>query len=221
MTLEPRHIWAATIPVPSGAALGNAISRRRRTLKLSQKLLGEKAGVPPSAISRLELEGDDSTPFSTIVRLIDALELDLELRVRGSRFVPRAPTKLDEFGLSPGTMSALQKEQLTLVDDLGSATSMLARPEFSNGTELYEVICALNRHGIALSGRRHGVPGDREREILRLRIVDGLTLSELARCFDVNNERIRQILHSLSLSGTPPTVSRRRAQRAQRRQWGR
>jgi hypothetical protein len=96
---------------------------------------------------------------------------------------------------------------------------MLARPEFPGGAELYEIVCALNRHGILLpmSGT-HRVPGDREREIFRLRIVEGMTLGELARRYNLSDGRIRQILAFFGLSGAPPAASRRRALRAQRGQ---
>jgi transcriptional regulator with XRE-family HTH domain len=218
MSLESRRLWAETITIAAVEEFGKVISRRRRTLGLSQKNLGEKTGVAPSAISRLELESNDSTPFGTVVRLVDALELELELRPRGSKFTPMPPTKLNELGLSPGTMSALGKEGLVEVAQLESATSMLERSELSNGVNLYEIVCALNRHGLSLPIRRaHRVPGDREREMLRLRIVEGMMLSEIARRYNLKDERIRQILTGFGLSGTPPTAARRRKMRAQSR----
>src|SRR5271154_200959 len=195
------YMWAETIPIPSSAALGRAISRRRKTLGVSQKRLADETGVAASAISRLELHGDDGVLLETAVLLVKALALDLELRPRGSKFTPRPPTKLDELGLSQSTMSAATKAGLAEVDQLGSATSMLARPEFARGSELYEIVCALNRHGISLPMTHvHRLPGDRDREIFRLRIVEGMTLSELARRFRLNAERIRQILAFFGLS---------------------
>jgi len=219
MGYEDAHVWAETIPIPSVQRLGSAISRRRRALRLSQKKLGEKTGVPPSAISRLELEGDESTPFGVVVRVVAALELDLELRPRGSKFTPRPPTKLNELGLSPSTMLALRKEGLEDIEQLGSATSMLSRTEFRSGIELYEIVCSLNRYGLSLpTSRARRVPGDRDREIFRLRIVDGLMLSEIAQRYKVNVERVRQILTFFALSGPPPAASLRRKQQARRRQ---
>ena len=172
---EDSHIWAETIPIPSIQVLGRAISRRRHSLRLSQRTVRGKAGVAPSVISRLELEGDESTPFGVVLRVVEALELDLELWPRGPKFTPRPPTKLNELGLSPGTMSALRKEGLEDVDQLGSASPMLARAEFCSGVALYEIVCAFNRYGLSLptSGARR-VRGDREREIFRLRVVDVL-----------------------------------------------
>jgi transcriptional regulator with XRE-family HTH domain len=220
MNLDSPHAWAETIPIPSAAALAGAISRRRHTLGVSQKSLAEKTGVAASVIRRLELHEDDVS-ISIVVLLASALQLDLELRPRGSKFTPRPPTKLDELGLSQNTMSALKKEGLTRVDQLGSATLMLALPELGRGSELYEIVCALNRHGVSLpTTRSHRIPSDRDREVLRLRIVDGMTLSELARQFGLKPKRIRQILGFFGLSGAPPAAYRRRELRAQRRQWG-
>jgi hypothetical protein len=96
--------------------------------------------------------------------------------------VSRAPAKLNELGLSPNTMSALRKEGLEEVDQLCSATSMLGRPEFRDGIALYEIVCALNQHGrrLPMSNAR-GISSDRDLEIFKLRIVEGLLLRELAQ----------------------------------------
>lgn len=221
MSSERSRTWKETTPIPSAQALGRAISQQRRSLGLSQATLGGKTGVAPAVISRLELTGDESTPFGVVARLVDALELDPELRPRGSKFTPRPPTKLNELGLSSTTMSVLGKEGLEQVDQLGSASSMLARTDFASGAELFEVVCALNRHGLSLPGSRtRRVPDDRDREIFRLRTVDGLMLAEIGRLYNLNVERIRQILTWFGLWGSPPAASRRRKQRARARQRG-
>lgn len=161
---------------------------------LQQSPLGaNEPRVPPQSITAY-----------VVFRNTCSLELDLELRPHGSKFTPRPPSQVSELGLSQGTMSALSKEGLTRVDQLDSAASMLARPEFGRGSELYEIVCALNRHGVSLpTDRTSRIPGDRDREILRLRIVDGMTLTELGRQFGLNSERIRQILAVFGLSGNP------------------
>jgi len=116
-------------------------------------------------------------------------------------------------------MLALRKEGLEDIEQLGSATSMLSRTEFRSGIELYEIVCSLNRYGLSLpTSRARRVPGDRDREIFRLRIVDGLMLSEIAQRYKVNVERVRQILTFFALSGPPPAASLRRKQQARRRQ---
>lgn len=218
MGSEDAHMWAETIPIPSVQALGRATSRRRQSLHLSQSKLSVKTGVARSAISRLELEGDESIPFGVVVRVVEALDFDLELRPRGSKFTPRPPTRLNELGLSPNTMSALREEGLEAVEQLGSATSMLTRTALGGGAELYELVCALNRHGLSLpTSRTHRIPSARDREIFRLRIIEGMTLSELAQRHTLNVERIRQILAFFGLSGAPPAAALRRKQRAPRR----
>ena len=222
MSPDRSYTWAETTPISSVQDLGTAIMRRRRSFSLSKRKLGERTGVAPSAISRIELEGDERIPFGAILRSAEALELGLELRPRGSKFAPRPPTRLNELGLSPHTLSALSKAGLENVDQLGGASSMLARTEFSSGAELYEIVCALNRHGLSLpTSHAHRARTDREREIFRLRIVDGLTLDELAQLYSLHKERIRQILKSsFDLSGTPPAASRRRMRRATGRRKG-
>jgi transcriptional regulator with XRE-family HTH domain len=216
MGTDGLHMWGETIPVPSVKALGNALSHRRHALNLSQKSIGEKTGLLPSAISRIELESDDDIPFGVVMKLVAALDLDLELRPRGSKFTPRPPTKLSELGLSSPTTLALKREGLEDITQLGSATSMLSRPEFRSGVELYEIFCALSRYGISYRGR---VPDERNREIFRLRIVDGLMLTEIARRYTIDQERVRQILNVFfGLTGSPPAASLRRKQKARRRQ---
>jgi transcriptional regulator with XRE-family HTH domain len=215
MGADDVHMWGETVPVPSVKALSRAISLRRRALHLSQRTVGERAGIPRSAISRLELEANDDTPLGIVVRIVGALELDLELRPRGSKFTPRPPTDLSELGLSAPTSLALKTEELDDIEHIGSATAMLSRPEFRSGFELYEIVCALSRYGLPYRGR---VPNDRNREIFRLRIVDGLTLAEIAERYTFDKERVRQILNVyFGLSGSPPAASLRRKQKAQRR----
>jgi transcriptional regulator with XRE-family HTH domain len=209
MSSDRSHMWAEATPITSAQALGWVIGRRRRSLGLSQRKLGAQAVVAPAVISRLELTGDESTPLGVVLRLVDALELDPQLRPRGSPFTPTPPTKLTELGLSPLTMMAVTKEKLESIEQLDPASLMLARPEFRSGSELYEIICALTRHGLTPPGGR-GVPSRRDHEVLRRRIIDGLTLEELAREHDLHTERIRQLLGLFGVSGIPPAASLRR-----------
>lgn len=200
--------WADTIPIRSARELARAINNRRTAFATPQSRLSESTGVDLATLRRVE-QGDHEVPFGVVVRLVDALELDLELRPRGSDFAPRPPTKVSELGLSPRTMSALKRVRIENLDQLGSATAMLELPELGGGTELHEIVCALSRHGLSL--RQGNVPGDRDREIFRLRVVEGLTLDELGKEFDLRRERIRQILNLFfGLTGTPPAATNRR-----------
>jgi transcriptional regulator with XRE-family HTH domain len=206
------YMWAETILIKSTARLGRVFRDQRRRLGLSQRQLGLAVGVTSLVISRLEADGDEGTPCGAVVRLADALELDLEFRPRGSLFTPRPPTRLDELGLSHGTMAAVSQAGLEDIDQLDSATAVLQYPAFGDGLALYEIVCALNRYGLSLPAYRNvRIPSDRDRQIFRLRIIDGLTLNELAARFSLNRERVRQILvHFFRLSGPPPATTQRR-----------
>jgi hypothetical protein len=160
-------------------------------------------------VSRLELGREKTAEFRAVLLIVNVLGLDIELRPRGSKFTPRKPTKVNELGLSPDALAVLHRAGIEAVDQLGSARVMLERPEFSRGSELFEVVCALNRHGLSLPINRGHIPSDRDREIFRLRIVEGLTLDQLAQRFGLHRERIRQVLsHFFGLTGTPPAARR-------------
>ncbi|MGA2163165.1 MAG: sigma factor-like helix-turn-helix DNA-binding protein [Solirubrobacteraceae bacterium] len=64
---------------------------------------------------------------------------------------------------------------------------------------------------------------EREREMHRLRTVEGWSLGEIAKRFDITRERVRQILRMyVGVSGTPPAAkarvaARRKVRGAQRR----
>ncbi|MGC2372395.1 MAG: sigma factor-like helix-turn-helix DNA-binding protein [Solirubrobacteraceae bacterium] len=79
--------------------------------------------------------------------------------------------------------------------------------------ELYEIVCQLNKHGLSLPpvpGGMMKVPGERNREVLRLRIIEGLTLAEIGLMVDVSSERVRQLLRfHFGLTGKPPAVKAR------------
>ncbi len=55
-------------------------------------------------------------------------------------------------------------------------------------------------------------PTDREREMYRLRTLEGLTLPEIGERYDISAERVRQILNrTFRLTGAPPAVKARRS----------
>ena len=201
--------WAETTPVKTLGDLGRTIGMRRRSLGLSQQHVSGVTGVSASTVSRLELGREKTAEFRAVLLIVNVLGLDIELRPRGSKFTPRKPTKVNELGLSPDALAVLHRAGIEAVDQLGSARVMLERPEFSRGSELFEVVCALNRHGLSLPINRGHIPSDRDREIFRLRIVEGLTLDRLAQRFGLHRERIRQVLsHFFGLTGTPPAARR-------------
>jgi hypothetical protein len=78
------------------------------------------------------------------------------------------------------------------VDQLAEYTTgeLIQRPELSSGVELYELICELHRHGLTPFSRHGGhVQGEREREMFRLRAVEGLTLDQIGERFGIKRAR--------------------------------
>ena len=62
--------------------LGAIIRRARRTAGLTQAQLGEKAGIWQETVSKIE-NGQGATRIATILDLLAALDLEIEVRTRG------------------------------------------------------------------------------------------------------------------------------------------
>lgn len=200
--------WAEATPVKSAEDLGRTISVCRRRLRLSQQRIAEATGIEGAIVSQLERGYGDSAEFRAVLLVVNALGLDVELRQYGTTPPPRPPTSLTELGLSAGTLDALRTAGIEWVDRLLSVSELLERPEFRAGSEVYEVVCALSRFGLSLPPYRH-VPDERDREILRLRIVEAMTLKEIGEQCGVIAERVRQILNfAFGLRGKPPAARR-------------
>jgi DNA-directed RNA polymerase specialized sigma24 family protein len=98
-----------------------------------------------------------------------------------------------------------------------SADDLLYRLDF-DPYELYEIVCRLNERGFNLRAYRRRLPNDRSREMLRLRIIDGLTMREIGERAGVSRPRVDQILSAeFGLHGTPPAVKARSQQQLRRR----
>ena len=65
--------------------LGNAICRARKKHGMSQSELGEKAGLRQETISLIE-NGNPAAKLETILAVISALDLELEIAERKSAF---------------------------------------------------------------------------------------------------------------------------------------
>jgi AraC-like DNA-binding protein len=122
---------------------------------------------------------------------------------------------VNELALSQAVLPSLAKVGIHKVEQLaGHRTGeLLRRPELSSGVELYELICELHRHGLTpFSGHGGHIQTAREREMFRLRAVEGLTLDEIGERFSVKRERVRQLLKlHFRLDGVPPAANVRRA----------
>ncbi len=206
---------ARPLSIDSAEALGIAVYLQRRKLKLSQRKIADLAKLERTVVSQLERGYGGTAHFRVVLLIVNALDMDIELRLRN--WTPTGADLLDpatavtDIGLSPHALACLQAVGISEVGQLDGASELMTCPEFSNGTELYEIVCALNRHGLSLPANRHQrVPGDREREMFRLRVVEGLTLPAIAeRVGCVHSERVRQILNFyFGLTGTPPAAKR-------------
>lgn len=100
---------------------------------------------------------------------------------------------------------------LTSIDPL--VVDRLERGE--GASELQAVMFVLQLLGLEiLVGDFYAhAPKDREYEMFRLRVVEGLTLREIAEVFGLHRERVRQLLRAHFRLQVPPAASARRSTR--------
>lgn len=132
-----------------------------------------------------------------------------------------------ELGLAPGTKRALRAAGIKTIDQLQRPANVLLASPLIDGGVLYDVAYRLHAHGLGFrtktDTRRSALPTEGDLEILRLRVVEGLALREIATICGVSRERVRQILNlRFGLNGDPPAVTeRRRLRMVQRPEWER
>lgn len=132
--------------------------------------------------------------------------------------------RVSELDISAATFSCLLAVGITEVEHLTarSADDLLDIPHLG-ATELYEIVCQLSEPGLIVPPIPWGKirPSDkRNREILRLRIIDGLTFVEIGRRVNLSKERVRQILRwNYGLRIQPPAVGARRRRETIERIW--
>jgi Sigma-70, region 4/Bacterial RNA polymerase, alpha chain C terminal domain len=120
-----------------------------------------------------------------------------------------------ELGLSPKALACLDAARITEVEQLTARSFIgLIQSGEVGPSELYEIVCQLNQHALSLParpGKRMRIPSQRNREMLRLRIIERLTLAEIGERTGISRERVRQILNvHFGLTGTRPTNARDR-----------
>lgn len=91
-------------------AVGEQIRAKRTDLKLTQRELGERAGIVDKYVSEIE-RGTRDVPFSTLYAIVEhGLELQLDVVFRPREQPLRFPTRLDEvwsrIGALPGEAQA-------------------------------------------------------------------------------------------------------------------
>lgn len=132
---------------------------------------------------------------------------------------------ITELRLSPAALACLRAADIYLADELVEhpADELITLGVGPN--ELYEVVCRLAEYDLCLppcqGGRKLRPPKDRDLEVFRLRVVEGLTLIEVGERVGLSRARVRQLTRlSFGLGGVVPTVKARRwaATEARRRQ---
>jgi transcriptional regulator with XRE-family HTH domain len=197
--------------VHSADDLASHVRARRRTLKLSRQSIADVTGIEARTVSLIERGRAAPLELRVILLVVSALAMDVELRGRDEEFVPVPPSLVSELGLSPAALAALDAAGIQEVAQLPSASDLLGRG--MSGEEVYEVVCALARHRRSL-GR--SVPGEREREMLWLRAVEGLTLKQIGERFAEIAERVRQLLVVYFGLHSPPPAAKGRSSRGRR-----
>lgn len=106
--------------------------------------------------------------------------------------------QITTLGLSQAATTCLHVAGITTTEQLTVRTANELLDAGVNGSSLYEIICLLAGHQMALPpvpGREHArIPDRRSRELLRLRLVERLTLDEIGQRHNISKERVRQLL---------------------------
>jgi hypothetical protein len=126
------------------------------------------------------------------------------------------------LGLAPATKRALRAAGIKNTDQLQRPANELLTVKHITGAVVYDVGRRLQAHGLGLrtntDTRRCALPTEDDLEMLRLRVVEGLALRDIAAICGVSPERVRQRLNlRFGLSGDPPAVLERRRTRVLRR----
>lgn len=117
---------------------------------------------------------------------------------------------ITELALGQEALACLELEDITTVEQLTARPAdELLEGGIITAPVLYEIIHRLNRRSLTLppipGGRLHP-PDRRARGILRLRLIDRLTLAAIGERYGIGPERVRQLLaRHFGLRGKPPS----------------
>jgi DNA-binding XRE family transcriptional regulator len=122
--------------------------------------------------------------------------------------------RLSEMGLEPATLACLHRGAINTTWRLQEHTyrELIWHSEITPEA-LYDLLCALRRHGMKLKPAPKGIErpvSERNLEVFRLRVVEGHTLKATGEQVGIGHERVRQILAGyFGLRGAPPAVKAR------------
>jgi hypothetical protein len=128
-----------------------------------------------------------------------------------------------ELELSPAALACLRAADIFYLDELlkEPADDLIARGVGPN--ELYEIICRLTERDMGLPtdrrvGRRAREATDRDMDMLRFRLIEGMTLDEVAERMSVSKELVRRLVReAFGLTGNIATVKARKWAATERR----
>lgn len=132
--------------------------------------------------------------------------------------------RTSELNISAATFACLQAADIHSTDDFARypCDELLSSPHFG-ALEVYEIVRELNEHGLTLPpipGARIRLPSTPKYELLRLRMIEGLTFAEIGEQVGLGKERVRQVLRShYGLRAQPPAVGARRRRETIERIW--
>jgi transcriptional regulator with XRE-family HTH domain len=95
-------------------------------LKLSAQSIADVTGIEPRTVSQIERGKAGTLELRVILLVVNALAMDVELRGRDEEFLPVAPSRVSELGLSPAALAALDAAGIQEVAQLPSARSLHA-----------------------------------------------------------------------------------------------
>ncbi|HEV2973995.1 MAG TPA: sigma factor-like helix-turn-helix DNA-binding protein [Solirubrobacteraceae bacterium] len=132
--------------------------------------------------------------------------------------------RTSELNISAATFACLQAADIHRIEDFSQypCDELLSNPHLG-ALEVYEIIRELNEHGFTLPaspGNKIRLPSTPKYEVIRLRMIDGLTYAEIGERVGLGKERVRQVLAShYGLKSQPPAVGARKRRETIERIW--
>jgi hypothetical protein len=132
---------------------------------------------------------------------------------------------LDDLGLNPDTKHVLRAAGFQKAEQLRCPADVLLTLPHLTGTMLCEIVHQLGSIGMALPSRANGAAADHncladesDLEMLQLRVVQGLSLADIAHAHQLTADEVKRRLHlRFGLIRKPPAVNERRNTRKQQR----
>jgi hypothetical protein len=132
--------------------------------------------------------------------------------------------RTSELDISAASFACLQAADIHRIEDFRQhPCDLLLRSPHFGALEVYEIIRELNEHGFTLPaspGNKIRLPSPPKHELLRLRLIDGLTFAAIGERVGLTDGRVQQILRAhYGLQSQPPAVGARKRRETIERIW--